>query len=64
MSTHTAEQFDDDDHNEQHAENVGAPDEDREVSISDEQLPDDLQPSEDNPLAQDPDPDAGNGPTG
>ena len=53
MSNHTAESFEGDEHNEEHAENVAAPDEERTASIDDDQLPEDLQPTDDNPLAQD-----------
>lgn len=57
MSTHTSEEFEGDEHNEQPAQNVERPDEEREVGIADEDLPDDVRPSDDNPLAQDPEPD-------
>lgn len=57
MSTHTAEEFPGDEHLEHHAENVGKPDEEREVGIADADLPEDVRPSDDNPLAQGPEPD-------
>lgn len=62
MTTHTAEEFEGDEHNEQHAENVAKPDEEREVGIADEDLPEDVRPSDDNPLAQDPEPDVPDAP--
>lgn len=54
MTDHTAESFEGDDKNEEHAENVAAPDDERPAGIDDDQLPEDLQPTDDNPLAQDP----------